>query len=150
MIRSLLCSRWRWLSQVRSGQSSPLRLDVRTLDARKLSAVPNRALGREQTIRGIPGRLRASGPGVRPTCAQRPIRRDEDPEVVASQLWSAVHGFVTLELGDHFAQFPDPVRQVLQPMMVNVLVGLGDTAELAEASHTAAIVASLPTSANPV
>src|SRR5262249_19002386 len=39
------------------------------------------------------------------------IRSGEDPEVVASQLWSAVHGFVTLELGDHFNQFPDPVRQ---------------------------------------
>lgn len=77
------------------------------------------------------------------------VRRDEDPEAVAFQLWGAVHGFVTLELGDHFAQFEDPVRMVLQPMMVNVLVGLGDAAELAEASHTAAVVASLPMSANP-
>jgi AcrR family transcriptional regulator len=70
------------------------------------------------------------------------VRSDEDPEAVAFQLWSAVHGFVTLELGDYFAQFSDPVGQVLQPMMVNVLVGLGDTAESAEASHTAAVVAS--------
>jgi AcrR family transcriptional regulator len=70
------------------------------------------------------------------------VRREEDPEAVAFQLWSAVHGFVTLELGEHFAQFSDPVSEVLQPMMVNVLVGLGDTAELAEASHTAAVVAS--------
>jgi AcrR family transcriptional regulator len=77
------------------------------------------------------------------------VRGEEDPEVVAFQLWSAVHGFVTLEIGDYFAQFPDPVGQVLQPMMVNVLVGLGDTTELAEASHAAAVVASLPTSANP-
>jgi AcrR family transcriptional regulator len=78
------------------------------------------------------------------------VRGDEDPEEVAFQLWSAVHGFVTLELGNHFAQFDDPVRQVLQPMMVNVLVGLGDTPELAKASHTAAVVASRPASANPV
>jgi AcrR family transcriptional regulator len=77
------------------------------------------------------------------------IRGEEDPEVVAFQLWSAVHGFVTLELGDYFAQFPDPAGQVLQPMMVNVLVGLGDTAALSNASHAAAVVASLPTSANP-
>jgi AcrR family transcriptional regulator len=76
------------------------------------------------------------------------IRRDEDPEGVAFQLWSAVHGFVTLELGDHFAQFPDPVRQILQPMMVNVLVGLGDDPEQAEASHTAAVDASRQMSAN--
>jgi AcrR family transcriptional regulator len=72
------------------------------------------------------------------------IRSGEDPEIVANQLWSAVHGFVTLELGDHFAQFSDPVREILQPMMVNVVVGLGDTAELSDASHTAAVVASQP------
>ena len=72
------------------------------------------------------------------------IRTDEDPEIVATQLWSSVHGFVTLELGEHFAQFKDPVRQVLQTMMVNLLVGLGDNAELCHASHTAAIAASRP------
>jgi AcrR family transcriptional regulator len=78
------------------------------------------------------------------------VRRDEIPEVIAPQLWSAVHGFVTLELGDHFAPFQDPVRQVLQPMMMNVLVGLGDTTELTEASHAAAIVAARPMTTNPV
>lgn len=73
------------------------------------------------------------------------IRTDEDPEIVATQLWSCVHGFVTLELGDHFAQFQDPVGQVLQPTMVNLLVGLGDTAELARTSLiTASNVATPP------
>jgi AcrR family transcriptional regulator len=67
------------------------------------------------------------------------VRSDENPENIAPQLWSAVHGFVTLELGDHFAQFSDPVRQVLQPMMVNIFVGLGGDPESANASHTAAI-----------
>lgn len=76
------------------------------------------------------------------------IRSGEDPEVVASQLWSSVHGFVMLELADHFAQFRDPVLEVLQPMMVNLTVGLGDTAELSNASHTAAVVASRQMSAN--
>src|SRR5436305_11262550 len=33
------------------------------------------------------------------------VRRDELPEAIAPQLWSAVHGFVTLELGGHFVQF---------------------------------------------
>ena len=61
-----------------------------------------------------------------------------DPDAIATQLWSCVHGFITLELGDHFAQFSDPVRQVLQPMTVNLMVGLGDTAESANASETAA------------
>ena len=73
------------------------------------------------------------------------VRSDEEPEAIAPQLWSAVHGFATLELGDHLAQFKDPVRQVLQTMMVNLLVGLGDSAELSHASHAAAIAASRPT-----
>lgn len=77
------------------------------------------------------------------------VRSDEDPEAIAPQLWSAVHGFVTLELGDHFAQFEDPVREVLQPMMVNLLVGLGDIAELCQASHTVAFYASRQVSASP-
>jgi AcrR family transcriptional regulator len=67
------------------------------------------------------------------------VRSDEDPEAIAPQLWSAVHGFVTLELGDHFVQFSDPVRQVLQPMMVNIFVGFGGDADAANASHAAAL-----------
>jgi AcrR family transcriptional regulator len=78
------------------------------------------------------------------------VRRDEDPASIAPQLWSAVHGFVTLELGDHFAQFEDPVREVLQPMMVNLIVGLGDTGELCQASHTVALYASRGVAADPV
>jgi AcrR family transcriptional regulator len=78
------------------------------------------------------------------------VRNNEDPEAIAPQLWSAVHGFVTLELGGQFAEFSDPLRQVFQPMMVNVLVGLGDTIELADTSHTAAVVASHATTANSV
>ncbi|MFE9320657.1 TetR/AcrR family transcriptional regulator [Nocardia sp. NPDC052278] len=66
------------------------------------------------------------------------LRGNADPDVVATQLWSCVHGFITLELGDYFVQFSDPVRQVLQPMTVNLLVGFGDTAESANASETAA------------
>jgi AcrR family transcriptional regulator len=77
------------------------------------------------------------------------VHSDEDPEAIAPQLWSAVHGFVTLELGDTFAQFPDPVRQVLQPMMVNIFVGLGGDPEAADASHTAAIDAAHQMSAGP-
>jgi len=67
------------------------------------------------------------------------IRVDEDPEIVATQLWSCLHGFVTLELGGHFSHIPDTVDRILQAMTVNVLVGLGDTAERAKASHVRAI-----------
>jgi AcrR family transcriptional regulator len=70
------------------------------------------------------------------------VRADADPEAIATQLWSAVHGFITLELGDHLARFRDPVRQILQPMMTNIAVGLGDDARLAKRSHAAALKAS--------
>lgn len=70
------------------------------------------------------------------------VRADHAPEIVATQLWSSVHGFVTLELGGHFAQFPDPVRQIFQSLMVNVFVGLGDTVELAGASHASVLAQS--------
>src|ERR687897_2876748 len=63
--------------------------------------------------------------------------RQQAPEAVAAQLWSYVHGCTTLELADPFAEFGDPVAQVLQPMGVNLAVGLGDDRERAQASHEA-------------
>ena len=63
----------------------------------------------------------------------------QDPKVVAAALWSFVHGYVTLELGDHFAEFDDPVAQVMLPMGVTFCAGLGDSAEKARASHAAAL-----------
>jgi hypothetical protein len=58
-----------------------------------------------------------------------------EPGVVAAQLWSFVHGFISLELADHFVEFDDPLTQVLLPMGVTFCVGLGDTRERALASH---------------
>ncbi len=63
--------------------------------------------------------------------------RHQEPEAVAAQLWSFVHGCITLELAEHFVEFADPVAQVLQPMGVNLAVGLGDKRERAQASHEA-------------
>lgn len=63
--------------------------------------------------------------------------RQQEPDAVAAQLWSFVHGCTTLELAEHFVEFEDPVAQVLQPMGVNLAVGLGDTRERAQASHEA-------------
>ena len=61
----------------------------------------------------------------------------QEPEAIAAQLWSYVHGYITLELADHFVEFDDAVAQVLVPMGVNFTVGLGDQRERAEASHEA-------------
>lgn len=61
----------------------------------------------------------------------------QEPELIAAQLWSFVHGYITLELAEHFVEFDDAVGQVLLPMGVNFVVGLGDQRERAEASHEA-------------
>jgi AcrR family transcriptional regulator len=63
--------------------------------------------------------------------------QQQEPEALAAQLWSFVHGCITLELAEHLVEFDDPVAQVLQPMGVNLAVGLGDTRERAHASHEA-------------
>lgn len=62
-----------------------------------------------------------------------------DPNVVAAALWSFVHGYVSLELADHFTEFDDPVAQVLLPMGVTFSVGLGDEPARARASHEAVL-----------
>jgi AcrR family transcriptional regulator len=63
---------------------------------------------------------------------------EQEAEGIAAQLWSFVHGFITLELAETFVGFDDPVGQVLLPLGVNLSVGLGDTRERAQASHKAA------------
>ncbi|MBY4208012.1 TetR/AcrR family transcriptional regulator [Rhodococcus fascians] len=49
-----------------------------------------------------------------------------DPEQIAAQLWSLVHGFVSLEAAGHFAHHGDAVASVLAPMAIAQLVGIGD------------------------
>lgn len=61
-----------------------------------------------------------------------------DPTVLAGQLWSCVHGFVTLELADHFARFDNPAVSILLRLGTNLAVGLGDNPEHARASHESA------------
>lgn len=60
------------------------------------------------------------------------------PDAVAAQLWSLVHGFITLELAGTFVDSADPVRDVLLPLGVNLAVGLSDSRERAVRSHEAA------------
>lgn len=49
-----------------------------------------------------------------------------DPDRLAGQLWSMVHGFVGLEAAGHFADHDDAVTDVLAPLAVAQLVGNGD------------------------
>ena len=84
-------------------------------------------------------------PSKAPTFTSRSVRtarepgrvRQQEPEALAAQLWSFVHGCITLELAEHFVEFDDPVAQVLLPMGVNLAVGLGNKRESAQSSHEA-------------
>ncbi|KAA1397825.1 TetR/AcrR family transcriptional regulator [Aeromicrobium ginsengisoli] len=62
-----------------------------------------------------------------------------DPETVAAGLWSTMHGFISLELADHFVEFEDPVRAIMVPIGVVFTVGLGADLQSAQASHDAAL-----------
>jgi len=65
--------------------------------------------------------------------------RTIDPDLMAAQLWSALHGFIMLELGGHFDAVADPIEVILVPMCVNLIVGLGAERKLAEASAEEAL-----------
>ena len=61
--------------------------------------------------------------------------RDRDPNPVAAQFWSTLHGYVTLELAGHLDHL-DGLRQVFIPLSIHLLIGLGDSPE--RAAHSAA------------
>ncbi len=68
--------------------------------------------------------------------------RPTEPLAIATQLWTAMHGYVMLDVGGYLGE--NGVERVLIPMFVNLLTGLGadrdaaDTAFRALAgSHTA-------------
>ena len=67
------------------------------------------------------------------------VRGRLDVEAVAASLWSFVHGFITLELAEHFAGFDDPVRRVMLPTGVGLTVGLGDDPGRSRRSHQKAL-----------
>jgi AcrR family transcriptional regulator len=54
------------------------------------------------------------------------IFKPSDPEAIAGQLWSAVHGFVMLELAGYLAadREPDAVDEVLNPMLTGIITAL--------------------------
>lgn len=64
--------------------------------------------------------------------------RKDDPDLIALQFWSALHGFIMLDLAGHFAHTAAPAADVLMPMCVNIVVGLGAKRDKADASATGA------------
>ncbi|GAB2936045.1 TetR/AcrR family transcriptional regulator [Rhodococcus aerolatus] len=61
------------------------------------------------------------------------------PAAVAAELWSAVHGFVTLEAAGQFAGHVDPLVTVLRPLCTRIVVGMGDSPDRARDSAATAV-----------
>lgn len=52
------------------------------------------------------------------------VIRHADPKAVAGQFWAALHGYVMIELSGMSNVVEDPEREILQPMLANLLAGL--------------------------
>lgn len=64
--------------------------------------------------------------------------RTAEPDPIALQFWSALHGFIMLDLAGHFAHVAIPSSGVLLPMCVNMVVGMGAKRDKAESSAASA------------
>ena len=62
--------------------------------------------------------------------------RSSSGRQLAAQLWSLVHGYISLELSGHFTGFTDPVGEVLVPLAVSFMTGQGDDPDQAMSSTT--------------
>lgn len=62
------------------------------------------------------------------------------PDLLALQFWSALHGFIMLDLAGHFSHQADPAAEVLRPICVNMVVGMGAKRDRADASTASALV----------
>jgi AcrR family transcriptional regulator len=58
--------------------------------------------------------------------------RPAEPLAIASQLWTAMHGYVMLDVSGYFGE--DGIKHVLVPMFVSLLSGLGADPDAALAS----------------
>ncbi|MEC3979104.1 TetR/AcrR family transcriptional regulator [Amycolatopsis sp. H20-H5] len=61
-----------------------------------------------------------------------------EPFTAAAQLWSALHGYVTLETSGHFGDDEQGIVHILMPLGVTLAVGLGDTMDAAQRSAAVA------------
>lgn len=61
--------------------------------------------------------------------------RSAEPLGIAMQLWTAMHGYVMLDVGGYLGE--GGVEHVLAPMFVNLLAGLGADRDAAQASFQA-------------
>jgi AcrR family transcriptional regulator len=67
--------------------------------------------------------------------------RDGDDAAIAGRIWSVIHGGVMLEMAGFFGHEGHGLMEILTPLIVDVLVGMGDERTRVEASLAAAISA---------
>jgi AcrR family transcriptional regulator len=72
-----------------------------------------------------------------------------DTVIAAGQFLSATHGYVLLEIGGAFGQQGEG-RQVIVPLAINLMVGLGDSREAAERSLQATLATRSDAPPNPL
>ncbi len=118
------CSRWRWPpAGSREGQLAPLRLDVRAVgNAWQLIAGTMLVPAAERTIEVF---QTVCAPGPAPSVAGRAVVASVAmgiPEEHSTAALGRRPRIRHAELGGRPVQFPDPVGQVLQPMMTNIFV----------------------------
>ena len=65
--------------------------------------------------------------------------RDDGESVVAGRLWSLTHGEVLLEIAGFFGHEGHGVTEILAPITVDVLVGMGDDRERTNTSLALAV-----------
>jgi AcrR family transcriptional regulator len=53
----------------------------------------------------------------------------EEPVAAAAQIWSAIHGYVLLEIAGFFGRDGDSVERLLLPLGTKLVIGLGVTPE---------------------
>jgi hypothetical protein len=64
--------------------------------------------------------------------------RDDGESVVAGRLWSITHGEALLEIAGFFGREDRGITEVLGPLTVDVLVGMGDDRDRVNESFASA------------
>ena len=67
--------------------------------------------------------------------------RDDDELSIAGRIWSIIHGAVMLEMAGFFGHEGHGAAQILGPLTVDALVGMGDDRDRVNQSLTAALTA---------
>lgn len=62
-----------------------------------------------------------------------------DTVAFAAQVWSAIHGYVLLEMAGYFGTEGNGLIEVLAPLTIALLIGAGDERERVESSFQAAV-----------